>query len=562
MHIQQFLKKIFLVWVFFLLSGQIEGQTITTITACDSYTWPSNGQTYTVTAVDAHYVNSITVDSLYLTIVNSTTSSFTQHICANESYTWNGVSQTVAGNYADTFATSFGCDSIVTLNLVVNPTPMLIISSSNEGGTCEGAAVELYGYGCSSYTWNGNTLNGSDTTMAPAVANTYTIVGTDANGCTKSTTFDVVVNAVTQELALATTNNLASIVGEDYMYQTQPDGTSLLYFDSGCSLIAKITDSLGATTLGFTMAMVIVDADVNTFNNQPYLRRHYYIEPENQGAANITLYLTQEDFNNYNANNGTWLDLPTGPSDVLGISYVRITKVNGGDLGIVTPEVITPTLSWNSVKNYWEVSFHVNGFSHFYFHSLNPANSPLPIQLYSFNGIKESSSNLITWTTSQEQNNAYFVLQRSQDALHFGSLAKVESKAKNGNSSSVLKYHFEDKQPSYGHNYYRVLQVDIDGKMSLSEIIDIFWTNDFSTSIYPNPAKDLLNIEFNSDNDSPTSIQLIDFAGKLIKQVEMQAHKGSNKITMNLDDLSLGFYLVEIYNDNIMKGMYKVVKEQ
>jgi Secretion system C-terminal sorting domain len=583
MNVYQFLQKTMLAFALFLLSHEAMCQTVTTITACNSFTWPSNGQTYTVTTVDAHYVNSVITDSLYLTIVNSKTSSFTQSICSNQSYTWNGIAQTTTGNYLDTFATSFGCDSIVTLQLIVNPTPFMYVVTNNEGGTCAGAAVNLYAYGCTNYTWNGTAGTGSDTTFAPAVANNYTVVGTDANGCTASTTFNVVVNAIAQELSLASTNNVASIIGETYMYQNQPDASSLLYFDDGCHLIAKISDSLGGSILGLTMAKVTIDTGVKTHNNQPYLRRHYYIEPTTQGGANVTLYLTQADFDDYNSNNGSWLDLPTGLTDLIGMSHLRITKLNGGDLGIGTPEVITPALTWNAIKNYWEASFHVNGFSHFYFHSVNPGNAPLPISLFSFMVRKEDQSNVLSWATSSEQNNDYFKVQRSANAKDFVTIGEVNSKAKNGNSNTELHYIFSDLRSSIGALgdaiYYRLQQVDIDGITTHSKIIKLSNYQIRTFDAYPNPATSVLNINLTSDTESYTesypesflsgqasnsrhltTIKLLDLTGQVIKQLEIQASKGTNQITMNIEDVALGFYSLQIVHNNKLLELQKIIK--
>jgi hypothetical protein len=119
----------------------------TTQTACDTYSW--NGQTYTQSGT--YVFNTTTVagcDStatLVLTINNSTTSSSTQTAC--NSYTWNGQTYTQSGTYTYTTTNSVGCDSVATLVLTVNAS-----SSSN---TAQSA--------CGSYTWNGQTYTQSGT---------------------------------------------------------------------------------------------------------------------------------------------------------------------------------------------------------------------------------------------------------------------------------------------------------------------------------------------------------------------------------------------------------------
>jgi hypothetical protein len=119
----------------------------TTQTACDTYSW--NGQTYTQSGT--YVFNTTTVagcDStatLVLTINNSTSSSSTQTAC--DSYAWNGQTYTQSGTYTYTTTNSVGCDSVATLVLTINAS-----SSSNSSQTA-----------CGSYTWNGQTYTQSGT---------------------------------------------------------------------------------------------------------------------------------------------------------------------------------------------------------------------------------------------------------------------------------------------------------------------------------------------------------------------------------------------------------------
>ena len=72
------------------------------------------------------------------------------------------------------------------ITITANPTTALI---------CQGASVELTASGALTYTWspavNSSNTNGDTVIVAPAAATTYTIIGTDANGCTGTTTASV-----------------------------------------------------------------------------------------------------------------------------------------------------------------------------------------------------------------------------------------------------------------------------------------------------------------------------------------------------------------------------------
>ncbi|RXR20349.1 MopE-related protein, partial [Flavobacterium stagni] len=115
-----------------------------TISTCDTYTWPANGQTYTSSGVYTHTAG-CNIATLNLTITPSTTNgSITTTAC--DSYTWaeNGETYTSTGVYTNTV----GCNT-ATLNLTIAP------SSSN---TISVTA-------CDSYTWsiNGQTYTTSGT---------------------------------------------------------------------------------------------------------------------------------------------------------------------------------------------------------------------------------------------------------------------------------------------------------------------------------------------------------------------------------------------------------------
>lgn len=124
----------------YTFQGQVAGQPCPTIytlileilgsnnaqtaTACDSYTWTSNSETYTTSGVYLYNNTSgscPTVDTLYLTINNSSVSTTNETAC--DSYTWNGVTYTESGSYTYTTTNSAGCDSTATLSLTINITP-------------------------------------------------------------------------------------------------------------------------------------------------------------------------------------------------------------------------------------------------------------------------------------------------------------------------------------------------------------------------------------------------------------------------------------------------------
>ena len=190
-------------------------------------------------------------------------------------------------------------------------------------------------------------------------------------------------------------------------------------------------------------------------------------------------------------------------------------------------------------------------------------NGPLPITLTDFTVTKEGSISLAAWATENEENNSHFNLQRSLDGNEFTTLGKVNSKAVNGTSSVELKYNFMDKSPQIGHNYYRLEQVDQDGKMSYSDIIDLVWGADGSVvTIYPNPATDKLNVDVSIDKVAQIEVRLLDMSGRVVKSVVQQSAKGMNNVSIGLGDIATGVYGVQILENNNLIYSGKVNKTE
>ena len=393
---------------------------------------------------------------------------------------------------------------------------------------------------------------------------TYTVTSVDANMCTISTTVSA-TNPANGGLSNATPLNIASVPGNFCQNQNQTDGTTLNYYGASCdNLIATVNDGNGGNTLGNVNACVTVLPTVPTYNLQPYLPRYYIITPQNQGPADITLYFTQDDFDDYNAAAGTFPQIPAVQS--VGTATFCISQVPQGFLpGAPGASTIvhTVTATWNATANRWEVTFPVTSFSGFYCHACNPINnSALPAAITDFKGRKTTTTDLITWSTTSELNNAHFNLLYSNNGKDYSTLGTIPSKANNGNSNQVLNYRFENTQPALGHNYYKLEQVDLDGKSIVNtNVVDLIWGSNGSTvSIYPNPTTDELNIDVYTTKAQNNTIKLLDMSGRVIKEIQSKLTVGANNIKMNLGALTSGIYTIQILENNQLMQVSKVQK--
>ena len=162
-----------------------------TISECDTYTAP-DGTTYTstgnYTAVIPNAVGCDSTITIDLTITNSSSSSITETVC--DTYTApDGTTYTSSGNYTAVIPNAEGCDSTITIDLTVNA--LTTLDGGADITVCEGDSVILSGSGAQSYAWNNGVTDGNYFT--PTVGTTtYTVTGTDVNGC--EDTDDVIVS--------------------------------------------------------------------------------------------------------------------------------------------------------------------------------------------------------------------------------------------------------------------------------------------------------------------------------------------------------------------------------
>lgn len=190
--------------------------------------------------------------------------------------------------------------------------------------------------------------------------------------------------------------------------------------------------------------------------------------------------------------------------------------------------------SYDFVLEYFE-----NGGGNRVTFSYNMISCVLPVTWYSFEGAAKEGYNEIEWKTASEENNEGFSIERSNDGLSF-----VEIGWANGNGTTTTQhaYTFEDNQPLEGVNYYRLKQVDFDGKFEYSEIISItsIATNvKEEIQLYPNPSREYVQVQTTS-NDDP-QMQLINvLAGQVIEP----PYEGNGKF--NLLGVPAGIYVAKI----------------
>lgn len=381
---------------------------------------------------------------------------------------------------------------------------------------------------------------------------------------------------------VAVTNSFATdltLYGDEFtLHYIMPDsavsatqnitGTSPVNITDGIFEIAKVQPTAGANQLtGNVTALVNVDPTVSTFHSQPYVQRHYDITPAVNAAnakATITLYFTQQDFDNFNnyvtANN---LNLPLLPTGGINNGNVRVTQFHGMFTGSSNPAnyndqnsvLIIPNVIWDNANNWWVVTFPVTGFSGFF---LSTVNSALPLSLLEFKGRAQENTASLQWLTTNEVSTKEFIIERSNDGNAFNEIGKANAQSTQG----INQYNFTDVNPLAGNNFYRLKMIDIDGKFSFSNIVPIQLNAEvIKLSVYPNPANNISTLVFNSAVAGKYMIEITDQSGKIMKRINGISIAGANKVNIDMHSYAKGIYFMTFTGDTMNRNSLRLDKQ-
>ncbi|HRG00977.1 MAG: hypothetical protein U0W65_11120 [Bacteroidia bacterium] len=184
---------------------------------------------------------------------------------------------------------------------------------------------------------------------------------------------------------------------------------------------------------------------------------------------------------------------------------------------------------------------------------------PLPQVLLNFDAIFDNTKVELTWSSNTENNNNFFVIEKSKDAMNFEAVTSIKGF---GNHSNIMSYFDVDYTPYEGISYYRLTQIDAKGTVLSSRLVSI--NNKISTTnlamnqssaIYDNPAA-LLGTE----NNREVLVVLRNEKGeesysKVV--IDEEFHVLSSDATSKLDN---GTYTVVASSDNRLYSQKLVVK--
>lgn len=185
---------------------------------------------------------------------------------------------------------------------------------------------------------------------------------------------------------------------------------------------------------------------------------------------------------------------------------------------------------------------------------------PMPVTFISFTARKEGSKSILNWSTATETNSNKFIVERSSNGTDFKEVIGTVKAA--GNSTTVQNYSLADNAPLNKWNYYRLKQIDLDGKFAYSNIASVYFSKDNSSfvSIYPNPVKDQTTIDFYTVRAGKVKMEVYDSKGALVSSQTYNSVTGMNRTTIDVQSLSTGIYTLKCYTSNELIGVTKLIK--
>jgi hypothetical protein len=255
--------------------------------------------------------------------------------------------------------------------------------------------------------------------------------------------------------------------------------------------------------------------------------------------------------------NGYW---SFSPDDGTGVEYdITLTSsghTNGGDDPAQHAVFKRETTVWESVGDHSNATQSGTGTDPITAKRSNLVNfsdfiigksesNPLSVELIRFEALCGSNNIQLNWETASEYNNESFKLMHSEDGINFTMLTQI---AGAGNSYEIEYYNYIHENPSFGINYYKLIQIDYDGIESESSII----SNSCSFAIIRDLDAKFINnqieITFIAEFEFDFKINLFDPVSRIVYSKYFYCNKGGNKVSIAFEPKVIGIYILNISN--------------
>jgi hypothetical protein len=420
-------------------------------------------------------------------------------------------------------------------NISYRPT----LSSSWINRTSNTNSIDLTALTCGTlyfYTVQTNCTAGSST----ASQGSFTSANCPATTCTSLPTRYFAVDLGDIGVAGSTCFNLpgtykisgsGDIAGNSDQFQYAFTNKDIADYDMTGRLVSN-TQANTSSKLG----LMVRDSLTNTsrFAYVAYMNNQFIFEYRDVAGAPATIVVASGTYSlpyyakitkagtTYSAyispDNSTWTQIGAATDLHFGMNVP-----NGVVYGMAVASANNSVLSTGTIDNF---SVHVS--------------TPLPVVLLNFSAKNINQDHvLISWATSMEHLSDHFEILKSEDNNSFQVIDNVKAV---GESQTPQYYSVNDNNPAPGMNYYRLKEIDKDGKFYYSPIVSVKFDAAQGFDMYPNPAEGFTNI--NSWRGPILEINVYDVTGKLYQSIT--SSRGQSTYKLNTAELSKGLYIIRV----------------
>jgi hypothetical protein len=264
---------------------------------------------------------------------------------------------------------------------------------------------------------------------------------------------------------------------------------------------------------GATMTIEVWDGSVGTGNGVAFYESTSSINPKFseiliKSNSSARFDLLSIGINAQSSSNGNAVVTITG-LDLSGNPVAGATITGTASVSALTTFDVSSNAAFKGIYSFRITS---NDVVYAFLDNISLLNvvSTLPVRWDDFKATKNLSDVQLNWATSFEQNTSNFLIQHSNQQNDWQTIGNVKAA---GNSDIKQSYSFLHNYPAKGVNNYRIIQVDLDGKRSISKIVSINIQSISKINISPNPVvSNTLHIRTNET----LNIEIIDLSGKTL----------------------------------------------
>lgn len=219
--------------------------------------------------------------------------------------------------------------------------------------------------------------------------------------------------------------------------------------------------------------------------------------------------------------------------------YLMIDDDGDGDFTTGHTSFVAPASFTGNVANFTGVTLNNNVVF-----SIVTLASPatLPVTWKSFNAIQSGSDILLNWSVENNEQGKSFEVQHATVGNHFAGIGTI------ANNVQLKNYSFVHPGVSAGVHYYRIYQVDVDGKSTYSKTVSVnVMSTDFSVNMLSNPVRNsYAQIDVVSARSSSAVIEIWSVTGALISSQQKVINTGHNRIAIAMGNVATGNYLLKV----------------